>query len=51
MPPPCPDLNLPVVLGTIDGVAMIGGGVGLLVLKRRSDQGRLEARVETAGSR
>jgi citrate/tricarballylate utilization protein len=38
--PPYPYLSVPVATGTLGGVGMIVGGVGLLVLKARSDPAR-----------
>jgi citrate/tricarballylate utilization protein len=35
--PPYPVLSIPVVLGTVGGTAMIGGSIGLLWQKHRSD--------------
>ena len=35
--PPYPYVSVPVVLGTVGGVMMIAGGIGMLLLKRRAD--------------
>jgi citrate/tricarballylate utilization protein len=41
--PPYPILSLPVIFGSVGGVAMIIGGIGLIALKRRSDKGPASA--------
>jgi citrate/tricarballylate utilization protein len=42
--PPYPFLSLPVVLGSLGGIAMIVGTSGLLYLKQRSDRAPADAR-------
>jgi citrate/tricarballylate utilization protein len=41
--PPYPMLSVPVVLGSVGGLAMIVGATGLLYLKRRSDRAPADA--------
>src|SRR3990170_765290 len=45
--PPYPLLSAPVLFGTLGGAAMIGGCVGLLWLKRRSDPERVARPMRT----
>lgn len=46
--PPYPYLSVPVLTGTIGGLAMLGGGFGLLALKVRSDAARATASTRRA---
>jgi citrate/tricarballylate utilization protein len=43
--PPYPYLSVPVVTGTVGGVGLVIGSIGLIVLKRRSDPQATDARM------
>jgi citrate/tricarballylate utilization protein len=45
--PPYSLWSVPVVLGSVGGIAMLVGCVGLLVLKRKADPNRIEPRLQT----